>query len=182
MTLGPESIRQGALIELRDDETQSWIPLTIASVARDKVECRMLTGEPILTTTSALIKDARLRPRDGSCADCGDDAHDGPCIERICPECGVEVGSRCSRHPQSPVHVYRRVRYLAEVVEEKPYPTQEFSASLRTDLLEQMRALRDAEEPRQGRVLIKAVARSEILTAMENAVRLIDSLPGARRR
>lgn len=180
--LDPGSIKQGALIELRDAETAQWIPLTIATVALDRIECRTLADEPILTTVAALLKDARMRPRDGSCADCGDDAHDGACVERVCAECGVDVGSRCSRHPQTPVHVYRRVRYLAEVVEDKPYPTQELSAALRTDLLAQMRALRDAEEPRQGRVLIKTVERSEILAAMENAVRLIDSLPGARRR
>jgi hypothetical protein len=179
--LEPGNITKGALIELRDAETSRWIPLTVATVERDKVECRTLADEPILTTVSALLKDARLRPRDGSCIDCGD-AHDGPCIERVCAECGVEVGLRCSHHPRSAVHVYRRVRYLAEVVEDKPYPTQELSAALRTDLLEQMRALRDAEEPRQGRVLIEAVERSEILAAMENAVRLIDALPGARRR
>lgn len=44
--------------------------------------------------------------RDSMCLDCGDDVHDGPCVERRCSECGVEVASRCSQHPQSPVHVY----------------------------------------------------------------------------
>jgi hypothetical protein len=148
----------------------------------DNVECRTLANEPILTTTSALIKDARLRPRDGSCRDCGDEAHDGPCIDRQCSECGVAVSSRCSQHPQQPVHVYRRLRYLAEIVEDKPYPTREQSEALRRDLLEQMRTLRDAEQPRQGRVMITAVGRAEILSALENAAKLIDSLPSAKRR
>jgi len=75
--LEPKDIKHGALIELCDTETNQWLPLTIVSVVFDKVECRMLTGEPIFTTTSALIVDARLRPRDGSCRDCGDDAHGG---------------------------------------------------------------------------------------------------------
>ena len=178
----PKSIQRGALIELFDTETNQWLPLTIISIVFDKVECRTLANEPILTTTTALIQDARLRPRDGSCRDCGDDAHDGPCIDRQCSECGVTVSSRCPQHPQRPVHVYRRLRYLAEIVEDRPYPTREQSAAIRRDIAEQMRALRDAEEVRQGRVLLTTVARAEILSALENAARLIDSLPTEKRR
>ena len=178
----PKNLKQGALIELRDEESESWIPLTIISVVHDKVECRMLTGEPIYTTTSALIMNARLRPRDGSCADCGWEAHDGPCVERCCSECGVEVASRCSQHPHRPVHVYRRMRYLAEIVEDKPYPTREQCEALRRDLMEQIQTLRSAEEPRQGRVLIKSTERFDILSALENAAKLIESLPDEKRR
>ena len=178
----PKSIQRGALIELRDTETNQWLPLTIVSVVFDKVECRTLADEPILTTTSALIMDARLRPQNGSCADCGDDAHDGPCVDRQCSECGVTVSSRCSQHPQRPVHVYKRLRYLAEIVEDKPYPTREQSEALRRDLLKQMHTLRGAEEVRQGRVLLTTVARAEILSALENAAALIESLPGEKRQ
>lgn len=182
MMLEPKSLKQGALIELRDAECGEWIPLTVVAVTENNVECRMLTGEPILTTTSALIKDARLRPHDGSCRDCGDEAHQGSCIERRCSECGADVSSRCSQHPQRPVHVYRRQRYLAEIVEDKPYPTRDQAVMLRHDLLEQMRTLRSAEEPRQGRVLIKTIDRFNILSAIENAVALIDSLPSNNKR
>jgi hypothetical protein len=180
--MDPKSIQRGALIELYDAETKQWLPLTIISIVLDNVECRTLAGEPILTTTTALIKDARLRPRDGSCPDCGYEAHDGPCIERRCSECGAEISSRCSQHPHRPVHVYRRMRYLAEIVEDKPYPTREQSEALRRDLLEQMRTLRDAEQPRHGRVMITVIGRSEILSALENAIALINSLPGEKRR
>jgi hypothetical protein len=180
--LEPASIKKGALIELRDAESGGWLPLTIEFVSGTTVACRTLADEPILTTTAALIKDARLRPRDGSCRDCGDEAHQGSCIERRCSECGAEVSSRCSQHPQRPVHVYRRQRYLAEIVEDKPYPTRDQAEALRRDLLEQMRVLRDAEEPRQGRVMIRVTERSDILSAIENAMQLIDSLPSAKRR
>ena len=179
--MDPKHIKPDVLIELRDEETQSWLPLTIVSVAGANVECRMLTGEPILTTVSALVTDARLRPRDGSCADCGYEAHDGPCVERVCSECGVEVSSRCSQHPQQPVHVYRRVRYLAEIVADKPYPTREWSRGLRNDLAEQMRILRNAEQPRQSRVMITVTERADMLSAIENAIKLIDALPTEKR-
>jgi hypothetical protein len=177
-----KSIQRGALIELRDAETNQWRPLSIISIVHDNVECRTLANEPILTTTSALIKDARLRPRDGSCRDCGDEAHEGPCIDRQCSECGVTVGSRCSQHPQSAVHVYRRLRYLAEIVEDKPYPTREQSEALRRDLAEQTRVLRNASEVRQGKVMISGIERADVLSALENAARLIDSLPRDKRR
>jgi hypothetical protein len=180
--MDPRHIKQDVRIELRDEETETWIALTIDSVDGSNVKCRMLTGELILTTVAALVKDARLRPRDGSCADCGYDAHDGPCIERRCGECGVEVSSRCSQHPDQPVHVYRRKRYLAEIEHDKPYPTQESSFALQRDLAEQMRTLRNAEQPRQSRVMITVVERSEILSALENAIRLIDTLPSEKRR
>lgn len=181
--MDPKSIKPGALIELRDEETESWIPLSIVSVsgASGNVECRMLTGEPIFTTTSALVAGARLRPRDGSCPDCGYEAHDGPCTERICSECGAEVSSRCSQHPDQPVNVYRRKRYLAEVVADKPFPTRESSEALRRDIAEQMRMLRNAEQPRQSRVMITAVERSELLSALENTLVLINSLPTQKR-
>lgn len=178
----PKHIKQGALIELRDNDTESWIPLTIISIVFDNVECRTLANEPILTTKSALAKDARLRSRDGSCADCGYDAHDGPCIERRCSDCGAEVSSRCSRHPEASVHVYRRKRYLAEIEEDKPYPTRERSEALRRDLAEQMRVLRNAEQPRQSRVMITVTERAEVLSALENAIKLIESLPTEKRR
>lgn len=178
----PSHIKRGALIEVRDIETGQWLPLSIISIVHDNVECRTLANEPIYTTTLALIKGARLRPSDGSCRDCGDDAHEGPCIDRQCSECGACVSSRCSQHPQSAVHVYRRLRYLAEIVEDKPYPTREQSAAIRRDITEQMRALRGAEEVRQGRVLLTAIARAEILSALENAAELIDSLPSEKRR
>ncbi len=180
--MDPKHIKSDVMIELRDEETQSWIPLTIVSVAGKNVECQMLTGETILTTSAALVADARLRPRDGSCADCGYDAHDGPCVERRCSDCGSEVSSRCSRHPEAAVHVYRRKRYLAEIEEEKPYPTRERCEALRRDLVTQMQALRNAEQPRQSRVMITVVERSEILSALENAARLIESLPTEKRR
>jgi len=180
--MDPKHIKPDAMIELRDAETKSWLPLTIVSVEQDNVECRTLAGEPVLMTRASLIADARLRPRDGSCADCGWEAHDGPCIECRCSECGAEVGSRCSQHPQQPVHVYRRQRYLAEIVEDKPYPTREQSHALRRDLVEQMGALRSHGEVRQGRVVITTLERAEILSALENAVRLIDSLPTEKRR
>lgn len=180
--MDPKSIQRGALIELRDTETNQWRPLSIISIVFDNVECRTLANEPILTTKLELTKDARLRPRDGSCRDCGDEAHEGPCIDRQCSECGVAVGSRCSQHPQSAVHVYRRLRYLAEIVEDKPYPTREQSQALQRDLMEQMRALRDAREVRQGTVMINVVERAEILGALENAMKLIDALPTEKRR
>jgi hypothetical protein len=180
--MDPKNIKEGALIELHDEETTSWIPLTIVSIVHDKVKCQMLTGELILTTTTALIKEARLRPRDGSCADCGYEAHDGPCVERCCSECGAEVSSRCSQHPYQPVNVYRRLRYLAEVVEDRPYPTRESSEALRRDLVVQMQTLRNAEQPRQSRVMITAADRFEILSALENALRLIEALPADKRR
>lgn len=175
-------IRHGALIELFDAETKEWRPLSIISIVFDNVECRTLANEPILTTKAALMKDARLRPRDGSCPDCGWEAHDGPCVERVCSECGVEVSSRCSQHPHRPVHVYRRMRYLAEIVENKPYPTREQSEALRRDLAEQMSVLRNASEVRQGKIMISGLERSEILGALENATRLIESLPSEKRR
>ena len=177
-----KSIKHGALIELFDAETKEWRPLSIISIVFDNVECRTLANEPILTTKSALIKDARLRPSNGSCPDCGWEAHDGPCIERRCSECGAEVSSRCSQHPHRPVHVYRRMRYLAEIVEDKPYPTREQSLALRSDLAEQMRVLRNASEVRQGKVMISGLERSEILGAIENAMKLIDALPTEKRR
>ena len=179
--INPKQIKAGALIELRDEESQAWLPLTIVGVTGTNVECRTLTGEPILTTVSALVTDARLRPRDGSCADCGYEAHDGPCVERVCSECGVEVSSRCSQHPQQPVHVYRRVRYLAEIVADKPYPTREWSRGIRNDLAEQMRILRNAEQPRQSRVMITVTERADMLSAIENAIQLIDALPTEKR-
>ena len=182
--MDPKSIKPGTLIELRDEETESWLPLTIVSVSEGSgnVQCQMVTGEPIFTTTSSLITGARLRPRDGSCRDCGNEAHDGACEERRCSECGSEVSSRCSQHPTRPVHVYRRLRYLADIIEEHPYPTREHGEALRRDLMEQMRTLRDAEVPRQGRVMIKATERSEIIAALENAMKLIESLPGKKRK
>src|SRR5207244_1028269 len=118
-------IRPGALIELRDEESVTWIPLTIFSVEDGYVECRTLADEPIHTTVSALVKDARLRPGDGRCRDCGHEAHEGLCVERRCAECNAEVGSHCMHHPDQPVHVYRRKRYLAEIERDKPYPTRE---------------------------------------------------------
>lgn len=180
--IDPRHIKPGALIELLDDETQRWLPLTIVSIVFDKAECRTLHNEPLYTTTSILMKDARLRPRDGSCRDCGYEAHDGPCEERRCSECGAEVSSRCSQHPTRPVHVYRRIRYLADVVEDKPYPTRENAAALRRDLVEQMRTLRGGTEVRQGKVMISSLERAEIMAALENAAKLIDSLPTEKRR
>lgn len=182
--MDPKHIRQGALIELHDEETATWIPLTVVtvSVTSGNVECRTLANEPILTTTSALVKDARLRSRDGSCRDCGYDAHDGPCVERRCSECNAEVSSCCMHHPERPVHVYRRKRYLAEIEEDKPYPTREGSRVLQQDLAEQMRTLRDADQVRQNRVMITGVQRAEILSALENAIHLIESLPTEKRR
>ena len=180
--MDPKDIKRGALIELLDGDPAQWLPLTIVSIVHDRVECRTLANEPILTTTSALTKDARLRPRDGSCRDCGYDAHDGSCVERRCSECDAEVGSRCSQHPQQPVHVYRRVRYLAEIEEDKPYPTREWAVGIQRDLIEQVRVLKGAEEVRQGRFMIKGTERFEVISALENAVRLIDSLPSEKRR
>ena len=180
--LEPRDIKRGVLIELRDEETGQWLPLSIISIVHDNVECRTLSNEPILTTMSALIKDARLRPRDGSCRDCGDDAHDGPCIDRQCSECGSCVASRCSQHPTAAVHVYKRVRYLAEIVEDKPYPTREAAEALRRDLAEQMQALRNATEVRQNRYMITGAERVEIMSAIDNAAKLIEGLPGEKRR
>ncbi|HSX22429.1 MAG TPA: hypothetical protein VLE97_06590 [Gaiellaceae bacterium] len=180
--MDPKHVKPDVLIELRDQETESWIPLTIVSVTRDKVECVTLAHETILTTISALVTDARLRPRDGSCADCGYEAHDGPCIERVCSECGVEVSSRCSQHPYQAVNVYRRLRYLAEVVAEKPFPTRESCEALRRDFVAQMQTLRNAEQPRPSRVMITVADRADILSALENALALIESLPGGKRR
>jgi len=179
--MDPKHIKHGVRIELLDSETDQWLPLTIISIVFDKVECRTLANEPILTTTAALIKDARLRPYDGSCADCGYDAHDGPCVERVCSECGAEVSSRCSQHPYVPVNVYRRKRYLAEVVADKPYPTREQCEALRRDIAEQMRVLRNATEVRQGKLMITTVERCDVLSALENAAKLIESLPSAKR-
>ena len=180
--MDPKSIKRGALIELRDAETSQWIALSIVSIVYDNVECRTLANEPILTTTSALIKDARLRPRDGSCRDCGDDAHEGSCIDRQCSECGKRVSSQCFQHPLQPIHVYRRKRYLAEIVEDRPYPTRELSEALRRDLMEQLQALRNATEVRQNRYMITGAERVEIMSAIDNAVKLIGTLPGERRR
>lgn len=180
--MDPKSIRRGALIELRDEETQTWIPLTIVSIVFDNVECRTLANEPILTTTLALVKGARLRPQDGSCRDCGCEAHAGACVDRRCAECGAAVGAHCSRHPDQPVHVYRRKRYLAEIEHDKPYPTRESCLALQKDLITQMHTLRNAEQPRQSRVMITVVERSEIVSALENAIRLIDALPTEKRR
>ena len=180
--MDPKHIKPDVMIELRDDETKSWLPLTIVSVTQNNVECQMLSGESMLTTRAALLADARLRPRDGSCSDCGYEAHDGPCVERVCSECGVEVSSRCSQHPHQAVHVYRRIRYLAEVVEEKPFPTRETAEALRRDLATQMQTLRNAEQPRPSRVMITVGDRADILSALENALALIESLPGQKRR
>jgi hypothetical protein len=181
-----EQIKPGVVIELLDHATEQWLQLTITKVASagalGGVECRTLADEPILTTVGALIENARLRSRDGTCRDCGYEAHDGPCVERLCAECGAEVSSRCAQHPQRPVHVYRRVRYLAEIDEDKPYPTRESSLALEKDLVAQMQTLRNAEQPRQSRVMITVVERAEILSAIENAIALISSLPGSKRR
>jgi hypothetical protein len=184
MVMDPKHIKPGALIELRDEETDSWLALTIVSVSATSgnIECRMLTGEPILTTASALIAGARPRPRDGSCGDCGYDAHDGPCEERRCSECGAEVSSCCSQHSDRPVHVYRRKRYLAEIVADKPYPTREACEALRRDLALQMSILRNAEQPRQSRVMITVGDRADILSALENAAALIERLPTEKPR
>ena len=38
--MDPKQIKAGALIELRDEETQAWLPLTIVSVTGANVECR----------------------------------------------------------------------------------------------------------------------------------------------
>jgi hypothetical protein len=175
-----EQIKPGKHVELRDDESKDWLPLTIMTVSGKNVECRMTTGEAIFATIDDLLVNARLRPYDGSCADCGDDAHAGPCIERRCSDCGSDVSSRCSQHPLAPVHVYRRIRYLAEVVAEKPYPTQETAAALRRDLVTMMHTLRNAEQPRQSRVMITVADRADILSAIENAVQLIESLPSGK--
>jgi hypothetical protein len=45
-----------------------------------------------------------------------------------------------------------------------------------------MYTLRNAEQPRQSRVMITVVERGEILSALENAIRLIESLPTEKRR
>jgi len=180
--MDPKHIRPGVLIELRDEEVGEWIPLTIMQVAAGNVECWTLAEEPILTTTDVLVKDARLRARDGSCRDCGYDAHDGPCVERRCAECGAEVSGHCSRHPDQAVHVYRRKRYLAEIEHDKPYPTREGNSALEKDLIAQMQTLRNAEQPRQSRVMITVVERAEILSALENAIQLIGSLPSEKRK
>ena len=114
----PKSIQRGALIELRDTESGQWLPLTIVSIVFDKVECRTLANEPILTTTSALIKDARLRPCDRSCRDCGDDAHEGPCIDRQCSECGgtLTIGTRAFTAEHSAIFkLLRKLDGLARV-------------------------------------------------------------------
>lgn len=182
MTMDPKHIKRGTLIELLDHEADQWIPLTIVSIVYDNIECRTLRNEPILTTRIALIKDARLRPSDGTCRDCGDEAHDGTCVDRICTECSAQVRSRCVQHPEAPVHVYRRKRYLAEIEADKPYPTREGNLPLQRDLVAQMSTLRDAEEVRQNRVMITGVQRTEILSALENAIRLIESLPTEKRR
>lgn len=180
--LDPKDLRRGAAIELYDAKRREWLPLTIISIVFDNIECRTLANEPILTTSAALIRDARVRPSDGSCRDCVYEAHDGPCVERTCSECGAEVSSRCSQHPTKAVHVYRRMRYLAEIVEDRPYPTRESADALRRDLQEQMRVLRNGEQPRQGRVIITAVERSEVVSALENALALIAALPGERKK
>jgi predicted Zn-ribbon and HTH transcriptional regulator len=181
--MDPKHVVKGAMIELYDDETKTWIPLTIVSVSQSgNVECKMLDDAKILTTAAALVSGARLRPRDGSCKDCGYEAHEGPCEERRCSDCGSEVSSRCSQHPTSAVHVYRKMRYLADIIEEKPYPTRQSCEALRRDLIEQMQTLRNAEQPRQSRVMITVTQRMEIISALENATKLIESLPGERRR
>ena len=180
--LRPEALKPGTLIELRDDETKSWLPLTIESIIGNNVTCKMLSDEIILSTVADLTKDARLRPRDGSCADCGWEAHDGPCIERVCSACGVEVSSRCSQHPQQPVHVYRRIRYLAEIVEDKPFPTQESCAALRADLIDQMDVLRNGERPRPSRVMITAQQSGDMICALDAAVNLLNTLPSEKKR
>jgi hypothetical protein len=180
--MDPKDIKHGALIELRDIESDQWLPLSIVSIASDKVECRMLTGESIFTTTSALITNARLRPRDGSCRDCGDEAHDGSCVDRQCSECGARVSSQCFAHPLQPVHVYKRRRYLAEIVEDKPYPTRDLSEALRRDLMEQIQVLRNATEVRQNRFMITGAERVEIMSALGNAAKLIEALPSENRR
>jgi len=169
-------IKNGALIELRDDETDQWIQLTVVSVVFDNVECRTLANEPILTTIAALKTNARLRPRDGSCADCGHEAHDGPCTERRCSECNREIMGRCFDHPLRAVHVYRRIRYLAEVIEDKPYPTQETAEALRRDLIAQMHTLRASRGP-QGWLKLRSTDLMDVVSAIENAVALIESLP-----
>ena len=61
--MDPKHIRPDVMIELRDEENSSWIPLTIVSVTGKNVECRTLAYEPILTTVADLVRDARLRPR-----------------------------------------------------------------------------------------------------------------------
>jgi hypothetical protein len=175
-------IKPGVLIEVRDEETASWLPLTIDEVTLDAVKCHMLTGELIYAKKSELIKDARLRPRDGSCADCGWEAHDGPCVERVCSACGVEVSSRCSQHPHQPVNVYRRIRYLAEIVDDKPFPTQERYAALRADLIDQMDVLRNGEKPRPSRVMITAQQSGDMICALDAAVNLINALPSEKKR
>lgn len=177
-----KDIRRGALIELRDPATRQWRPVAIRSIVFDHVECRTLANEPINTTKKELADNARLRPSDGSCADCGADAHDGPCIDRHCSECGAEVSSRCSQHPSRPVHVYRRDRYLAEIVEDKPYPTREQYDPLRRDIVEQLRTLRNAGEVRQGKVMISCQERAEIMGALKNAANLIGALPTERHK
>jgi len=177
-------IRQGARIELYDEETKTWVQLTIVKVTESSgnVECKMLSGEAIFTTTTALMTGARPRPYDGHCADCGCEAHEGACEERRCSECNAEVTGRCLHHPMQPVHVYRRVRYLAEILDDKPYPTQQTCEALRRDLVEQMQTLRNAEQPRASRVMITVTQRAEILSALDNAATLIESLPGDKRR
>jgi len=180
--MDPKHIKPDVMIELRDEETRSWLPLTIVSVAGESVACRTLSDEPILTTVSTLVTDARLRPRDGSCADCGYEVHGGPCTERVCSECGAEVSSRCSRHPYQAVNVYRRLRYLAEVIHDKPFPTRDMAEALRRDLVAQMHTLRNAEQPRQSRVMITASDRADILSAIENVLALIEALPNEKRR
>ncbi len=60
--LDPKHIRPDVMIELRDEETKSWLPLTIVSVTHPNVECRMLTGEPIFATVSLIMKITMHRP------------------------------------------------------------------------------------------------------------------------
>ena len=74
------------------------------------------------------------------------------------------------------------MRYLAEIEEDKPYPTREWAAGIQRDLIEQMRVLRNVSEVRQNRYMINGLERSEILSALENAIRLIDALPTEKRR
>jgi hypothetical protein len=177
MTLDPKSIKRGALVEMRDDDRGEWIPLTIISIVFDNVELRTISNQPIHAKMADVAIRCRPRPADGSCRDCGDEAHEGSCIDRCCSECGHDVASRCSLHPRAAIHVYRRERWLAELIEDRPYPTQEDSEPLRRDLHDQIATLRNADRPRAGRVMITALQATEIQSALENAAALIGRLP-----
>ena len=176
-----KDVKHGALIELRNSETGQWLPLSIISIVFDTIECRTLQNEPIFTTTSALIKGARLRPPDGSCRACGDKAHEGPCIDRQCSKCGVPVNVSGEPRPKRPVHVYR-LRKLAEIAEAKPYPTREQNATLQRDLIGQLQTLRNAKEVHQGKVMLSELERVTLMRALENAALLIDALPREKRK